>query len=143
MTEIHTGPGSRELLMVAETVAREKAIEKDQVLEAMEQAIQKAGRSKYGYEHDIRAKIDRKTGEITLARYREVAEAIENPFTQLTLAEAQAIDPNLKVGDFLTEVLPPIDFGRVAAQTAKQVIFQKVRDAERLRQYQEYKDRVG
>ena len=143
MTEIHTGPGNRELLLVAETVAREKAIEKDQVLEAMEQAIQKAGRSKYGYEHDIRAKIDRKTGEITLIRCREVVEELENPSTQLTLAEAQAIDPNLKVGDLLTEALPPIDFGRVAAQTAKQVIFQKVRDAERLRQYQEYKDRIG
>src|ERR1051325_8324035 len=99
--EIHTGPGSRELLLVAETVAREKAIEKEQVLEAMEQAIQKAGRSKYGYEHDIRAKIDRKTGEITLMRFREVVETIENPFTQLTLAEAQVLDPNAKIGDFL------------------------------------------
>ncbi len=143
MTEIHTGPGDRELLLVAETVAREKSIEKDQVLEAMEQAIQKAGRSKYGYEHDIRATIDRKTGEISLVLCREVVDEIENPTTQMTLAEAQTIDPNLKVGDFLTEALPPIDFGRVAAQTAKQVIFQKVRDAERLRQYQEYKDRVG
>lgn len=143
MTEIHTGPGNRELLLVAETVAREKSIEKDQVLEAMEQAIQKAGRSKYGYEHDIRAKIDRKTGEITLMRCREVVEEIENPTAQLTLVEAQALDPNLKVGDLITELLPPIDFGRVAAQTAKQVIFQKVRDAERFRQYQEYKDRIG
>lgn len=143
MTEIHTGPGSRELLLVAETVAREKSIEKDQVLEAMEEAIQKAGRSKYGYEHDIRAKIDRKTGEITLMRCREVVEEVENPITQLTLAEAQAIDPNLKIGDLWTEPLPSIDFGRVAAQTAKQVIFQKVRDAERHRQYQEYKNRVG
>ncbi|MBY0272758.1 MAG: transcription termination factor NusA [Alphaproteobacteria bacterium] len=143
MTDIHTGPGNRELLLVAETVAREKSIEKDQVLEAMEQAIQKAGRSKYGYEHDIRAKIDRKTGEITLVRCQEVVEELENPATQLTLEEAQAIDPNLKVGDVITEPLPPIDFGRVAAQTAKQVIFQKVRDAERHRQYEEYKDRVG
>lgn len=143
MTDTHTGPGNRELLLVAETVAREKSIEKDQVLEAMEQAIQKAGRSKYGYEHDIRAKIDRKTGEITLVRCQEVVEELENPATQLTLEEAQAIDPNLKVGDLITEPLPPIDFGRVAAQTAKQVIFQKVRDAERQRQYEEYKDRVG
>src|SRR3989338_4448971 len=142
MTEIYTGPGNKELLLVAETVAREKAIEKDQVIEAMEQAIQKAGRSKYGYEHDIRAKIDRKTGEITLVRCREVVEELENPVTQLTLKEAKAIDPNLNIGDILTETLPPIDFGRVAAQTAKQVIFQKVRDAERLRQYQEYKDRI-
>ena len=143
MTDTHTGPGNRELLLVAETVAREKSIEKDQVLEAMEQAIQKAGRSKYGYEHDIRAKIDRKTGEITLVRCQEVVEELESPATQLTLKEAQAIDPNLKVGDVITEPLPPIDFGRVAAQTAKQVIFQKVRDAERQRQYEEYKGRVG
>src|SRR3990167_10104532 len=104
MTEIHTSPGSRDILLVAETVAREKSIEKDQVLEAMEQAIQKAGRSKYGYEHDIRAKIDRKTGEITLMRCREVVEEIENienPFTQMTLEEAHAVDPALKVGDVL------------------------------------------
>lgn len=141
--EIHTGPGSRELLLVAETVAREKSIEKDQVLEAMEQAIQKAGRSKYGYEHDIRAKIDRKTGEITLMRCREIVEDVENPVTQITLADAQAIDPSLNMGDVFAELLPPIDFGRVAAQTAKQVIFQKVRDAERHRQYEEYKNRVG
>ncbi len=143
MTETHTGPGNKDLLVVAETVAREKAIDKDQVLEAMEQAIQKAGRSKYGYEHDIRAKIDRKTGEITLVRCREVVEELENPSTQLTLEEAKAIDPNLEVGDLITDLLPPIDFGRVAAQTAKQVIFQKVRDAERQRQYNEYKDRIG
>jgi N utilization substance protein A len=143
MTEIYTGPGSRELLFVAETVAREKSIEKDEVLEAMEEAIQKAGRSTYGYEHDIRAKIDRKTGEISLMRYREVVEEIENPVTQLTLEEAHALNPALQIGDFYTESLPPIDFGRVAAQTAKQVIFQKVRDAERHRQYMEYKDRVG
>ena len=143
MTEIFTGLGNREILLVAETVAREKSIEKDQVLEAMEQAIQKAGRSKYGYEHDIRATIDRKTGEITLMRCQEVVEEVENPTTQITLEEAQTIDPQLKIGDLVTEPLPPIDFGRVAAQTAKQVIFQKVRDAERQRQYLEYKDRVG
>jgi N utilization substance protein A len=143
MTDIYTNLVNRELLVVAETVAREKSIEKDQVLEAMEQAIQKAGRSKYGYEHDIRAAIDRKTGEVTLTRYREIVDEIENPFTQLTLKEGQAINPSIKVGESIIELLPPIDFGRVAAQTAKQVIFQKVRDAERLRQYQEYKDRVG
>lgn len=143
MTETHIGPGSRELLLVAETVAREKSIEKDEVLEAMEEAIQKAGRSKYGYEHDIRAKIDRKTGEIILTRCREVVEEVENSTTQLTLADAQAIDSSLNIGDVLTEPLPPIDFGRVAAQTAKQVIFQKVRDAERHRQYEEYKNRIG
>jgi N utilization substance protein A len=132
-----------ELLQVADVVAREKGIDRDEVLEAMEQAIQKAGRSKYGLEHDIRATIDRKTGEIALMRYREVADPVENETTQISPAEALEIDPNLKVGDFVTDPLPPIDFGRIAAQTAKQVIVQRVREAERQRQYREYKDRVG
>ncbi|MEB3701737.1 Transcription termination/antitermination protein NusA [Candidatus Bealeia paramacronuclearis] len=134
---------SREILHVADVVAREKSIDRDEVLDAMEQAIQKAGRSKYGHEHDIRATINRKTGDITLMRCREVVEEIENDLTQLTLSQAQAINPALKIGDILTEPLPPIDFGRVAAQTAKQVIYQKVRDAERGRQYREYKNRIG
>jgi N utilization substance protein A len=132
-----------EMLAVADAVAREKGIDREQVLEAMELAIQKAGRSKYGHEHDIRAAIDRKTGDIALARYREVVEEVENEATQMTPAEAQKKDPNLNIGDFLVESLPPIDFGRIAAQTAKQVIVQKVREAERERQYDEYKDRVG
>ena len=109
----------------------------------MEQAIQKAGRSKYGHEHDIRAKIDRKNGEIRLMRFRQVVEPVENEATQLTLAEAQRIDPETKLGDFIIDPLPPIDFGRIAAQTAKQVIVQKVREAERKRQFDEYKDRIG
>src|SRR5712664_2856551 len=132
-----------ELLQVADAVAREKSIERDEVLEAMEQAIQKAGRAKYGHEHDIRATIDRKTGEIRLARYRQVADPIENEFTQITPKYAADRDPELKVGDFLIDDLPPIDFGRIAAQTAKQVIVQKVREAERKRQHEEYKDRKG
>lgn len=132
-----------ELLQVADAVARDKGIDRDEVLEAMEQAIQKAGRSKYGHEHDIRAHIDRKTGEIQLARYLEVVETIENEATQLTLAQALRKKPGAVVGDFLVDPLPPIDFGRIAAQTAKQVIVQKVRDAERQRQFNEYKDRVG
>src|SRR3990170_8886147 len=98
-----------ELPQVADAVAREKSIERDEVLEAMEQAIQKAGRSKYGHEHDIRAEIDRKTGEIHLKRYREVAEAIENESTQMSLAEARLRDPRVKAGDFLIDDLPPID----------------------------------
>jgi len=131
-----------ELLNVADTVAREKGIEREEVLEAMEQAIQKAGRSKYGQENDIRAEIDRKSGEIKLARYMEVAEEIENESTQLTLAEAQRRQSDLKLGDFLIDPLPPIDFGRIAAQTAKQVIVQRVREAEREQQFEEYKNRV-
>src|SRR2546426_8318852 len=132
-----------ELLQVADTVARDKGIDRDEVLEAMEQAIQKAGRSKYGQEYDIRAEIDRRNGEIRLLRFREVAEAIENEATQIGLVEAQRLNPEAEIGDFITDPLPPIDFGRIAAQTAKQVIVQKVRDAERKRQYSEFKDRVG
>lgn len=135
-----------ELLQVADTVARDKSIERDEVLEAMEQAIQKAGRSKYGHEHDIRASIDRTTGEISLARYQEVVEndaEIENEAAQIPLDAAKAIKEDAVVGDFLVDSLPPIDFGRIAAQTAKQVIVQRVREAERTRQYAEYKDRKG
>src|SRR6478609_2671936 len=132
-----------ELLQVADTVARDKGIDRDEVLEAMEQAIQKAGRSKYGQEYDIRAEIDRHTGEIRLLRFREVADTIENEATQIPLADAQRLNPEAEIGDFITDPLPPIDFGRIAAQTAKQVIVQKVRDAERKRQYNEFKDRVG
>ncbi|MBI3446596.1 MAG: transcription termination/antitermination protein NusA [Magnetospirillum sp.] len=132
-----------ELLQVADAVARDKGIDRDEVLEAMEQAIQKAGRSKYGHEHDIRAHIDRKTGEIQLARYIEVVEEVENEATQQTLKQVLKKKPDAVVGDFLVDPLPPIDFGRIAAQTAKQVIVQKVRDAERQRQFNEYKDRVG
>jgi N utilization substance protein A len=132
-----------ELLQVADAVAREKGIDREEVLEAMEQAIQKAGRSKYGLEHDIRASIDRKSGEIKLVRCRTVADPVENETTQITLAEAERLDPNLKLGDIITDPLPPIDFGRIAAQTAKQVIVQRVREAERQRQFREYKDRVG
>jgi N utilization substance protein A len=131
-----------ELLNVADAVAREKGIERDEVLEAMEQAIQKAGRSKYGQENDIRAKIDRSSGEIRLARYVEVAAEVENDATQTTLEEAQRREPSIQVGQFLVDPLPPIDFGRIAAQTAKQVIVQRVREAEREKQYEEFKDRV-
>ncbi len=132
-----------ELLQVADTVARDKGIDRDEVLQAMEQAIQKAGRSKYGLEYDIRAEIDRKNGEIKLMRFREVADPIENEATQIKLEDAKQLNPEAEIGDFLTDPLPPIDFGRIAAQTAKQVIVQRVRDAERQRQYNEFKDRVG
>ena len=134
-----------EILMVADAVAREKNIDKEDVFEAMEQAIQKAGRSKYGFEHDIRVDINRKTGAITLARYRAVVEEIdpEHEATELTLEEAHRINPNVKIGEYIIDPLPPIDFGRIAAQTAKQVITQKVREAERNKQYEEYKEKIG
>src|ERR1700755_1740713 len=132
-----------ELLQVADTVARDKGIDRDEVLEAMEQAIQKAGRSKDGQDYDIRAEIDRNSGEIRLWRFREVAEVIETEATQIPLADAQRLNPEAEIGDFITDPLPPIDFGRIAAQTAKQVIVQKGRDAVRQRQFLEFKDRVG
>ena len=134
-----------ELIQVADTVAREKNIDKEVVLSAMEEAIQKAGRSKYGHDFDIRAIINRKSGEIELKRYTEVCEAeeIENEAAQVTLNQARAIKADAEIGDFLIDDLPPLDFGRIAAQTAKQVILQKVREAERVKQYEEYKDRQG
>lgn len=144
MEHVATSPRP-ELLQIADIVAKDKGIDKEEVFNAMEQAIQKAGRSKYGAEYDVRAFIDRKTGEIRLSRYIEVVadDAVENEFTQMPISLAQKKKPEVKIGDFITDALPPIDFGRIAAQTAKQVIVQKVRDAERERQYEEYKDKAG
>lgn len=132
-----------ELLLVADAVSREKNIDREEVLEAMEQAIQKAGRAKYGHEKDIRATIDRRSGEVRLSRWTEVVEAVENEDTQIPLAIAVKFQPEIKIGEHLVDPLPPIDFGRIAAQTAKQVIVQRVREYERKKQYNEFKDRVG
>jgi N utilization substance protein A len=143
MAETKTAYNRIEMLQAADVVAREKSIDREQVLEAMEMALQKAAKAKYGPEHDIRATIDRTTGETQLFRYRLVADLVENDFTQISLEAAQDIHPDAKVGDFLTDALPAIDLGRINAQTAKQVIVQRVRDAERERQFNEYKDRVG
>jgi N utilization substance protein A len=132
-----------ELLLVADAVAREKSIDREEVLEAMEQAIQKAGRAKYGHEKDIRATIDRKTGDVRLSRWTEAVEVVENEETQIPVHIARKFKPDIQLGQHLVDPLPPIDFGRIAAQTAKQVIVQRVREYERRRQYEEYKDRVG
>lgn len=131
------------LIQVADVVAREKNIERDEVLGAMEDAIQKVGKTKYGHENDIRAHIDPKSGDITLARYREVVEEIENPHTQVSLSDAQPLKPGAVVGDFVVDILPPVEFGRVAAQSARQIISQRVREVERMHQYLAYKDRIG
>lgn len=132
-----------ELLLVADAVSREKNIDREEVLEAMEQAIQKAGRAKYGHEKDIRATIDRKTGEVRLSRWTEVVETVENEDTQIAHHIAVKFRPEIKLAEHIVDPLPPIDFGRIAAQTAKQVIVQRVREYERKRQYDEFKDRVG
>ena len=133
-----------ELLQVADTVARDKGIERDEVLEAMEQAIQKAGRSKYGHEHDIRAEIDPQDRRNSAdALHRGGRDGRERGDADDASTEAQTHNPEAQVGDFIIDPLPPIDFGRIAAQTAKQVIVQRVRDAERQRQFNEFKDRIG
>jgi len=132
-----------ELLQIADAVAREKSIQREVVLAAMADAIQKAARSRYGQETNIRAQINSKTGDIKLQRLLEVVENVEIPDSQITLADAKALKADAEIGDFLTEPLPPMDYGRIAAQSAKQVIVQKVREAERDQQYEEYKDRLG
>jgi transcription termination/antitermination protein NusA len=132
-----------ELLQIAEAVAREKTIDKKIVIEAMEEAIQKAAKARYGAENDIRCDIDAKTGEAKLTRVLLVVDLVENDSTQVNLADALKRNPGAKVGDQLAETLPPLEFGRVAAQNAKQVIVQKVREAERDRQFGEFKDRIG
>jgi N utilization substance protein A len=132
-----------ELLQIADAVAREKTIDKKIVMEAMEDAIQKAAKSRYGAENDIRCEIDPKTGEAKLTRVLAVVDEVENDATQITVEDAKKRNPDAKAGDMIAETLPPLEFGRVAAQNAKQVIVQKVREAERDRQFAEYKDRVG
>ena len=149
-----------ELLQIAEAVAREKSIDKEIVIEAIEEAIQKGARSRYGAEHDIRVHIDPKTGETTIKRVitvvaddavfggginEETGEELpfEEPAGILRLKDALRRDKNAKVGDTTEELLPPFEFGRVQTQMARQVVMGKVRDAERERQFEEYKDRVG
>ncbi|MBI1363496.1 MAG: transcription termination/antitermination protein NusA [Proteobacteria bacterium] len=164
-----------EMLQVADAVAREKSIDKELVLEAMEQAIQMGARRKYGMGLNINAHIDRVDGGITIKQLWEVVDRVMEPIseeevrlahregrepamrpafdgkgnalkrndTQILLAEAKKINPELELGEFITEDVPPFDFGRIAAQAAKQVIFQKVRDAERVKEFEEYKNRKG
>ncbi len=133
----------QDILQVADSVAREKNINRDVIIEALEIALQKAARLKYGYEKDIRATIDKLTGEITIYHCFKVVEEVNDSLTEISLEEAQKKNADLTLGDLQYNPLPPIDFGRVAAQTARQVINQKVREAEREKQYSEYINRVG
>ena len=132
-----------ELIAIANSVASEKMIDKGIVIEAMEDAIQRAAKARYGAENDIRAKLDATTGDLRLWRVVEVVEAVDNYFTQIDVKGAEKLQAGAAIGDYIVDPLPPIEFGRIAAQAAKQVIFQKVRDAERERQYEEFKDRQG
>ncbi|BAT59841.1 hypothetical protein GJW-30_1_02376 [Variibacter gotjawalensis] len=131
-----------ELLQIADAVAREKSIDKQIVIEAMEDAIAKAARSRYGAETDVHANIDTKSGELRLSRHMLVVEAVENSSNQISVEDARRRNPAAQVGDTIADALPPLEYGRIAAQSAKQVIVQKVREAERDRQYDEYKDRI-
>ena len=157
----------QELLLIADAVAREKSIEREIVIEAIEEAMQKGAKAKYGAEHDIRAHIDPKTGELTLKRVLTVVEdepdavvepdgeivgeqqfdeegnPIEKPVGRIGISAAKRLYKDAEVGKVYEEILPPFDFGRVQTQMARQVVMQKVRDAERERQFEEYKDRVG
>ncbi len=132
-----------ELLQIADAVAREKAIDRGIVIAAMEDAIQKAARSRYGSETEVRAEINPKTGEMRLSRLLLVVDQVENDAIHISIEDARRRNPAAQVGDYIAEPLPPLEYGRIAAQSAKQVIVQKVREAERDRQYQEFKDRIG
>ncbi len=132
-----------ELLAIADSVAREKLIDKAIVVEALEEAIQRAAKTRYGAENDIRAKLDPNSGDLRLWRVVEVVEAVDDYFKQVSVKDAQKLQPGAVVGDYIVDPLPPIEFGRIQAQASKQIIFQKVRDAERERQFEEFKDRVG
>ena len=140
-----TSANQLELLQTAEAVAREKMIDPDLVIEAMEDSLARAAKSRYGSEMDIRVKIDRKTGNATFTRVRTVVEddAVENYQAQVTVAQARPYLDDPKVGDEIVDEVPPVELGRIAAQSAKQVILQRVREAERDRQYEEFKDRAG
>src|ERR1700761_4093538 len=132
-----------ELLQIADAVAREKSIDRGIVIAAMEDAIAKAARSRYGSETEVRAEIDPKKGELRLSRHMQVVDTVENPANQIGLDDARRHNPAAQIGDVIADTLPPLEYGRIAAPSAKQVIVQKVREAERDRQYQEYKDRIG
>lgn len=135
--------GNIEILQIVDSVSRERGVPKQSLIEAMEQAIQIAARKKYGMEQNISAQIDPNTGKVSLYRIRQVVEQVENSFTEVALEDAMPEKADAKIGDEIQELLPPIDLGRVAAQTAKQVIVQKVGEVERVRQYEDYKDRKG
>ncbi|VEJ44815.1 transcription termination factor NusA [Bartonella vinsonii] len=138
-----TSANRLEILQIADAVAREKSIDREIVISAMADAIQKAARSRYGQETNIRAEINSKTGEIKLQRLLKIVDVIEDYTTEITLTDALKRQEDAKIGDFFADLLPPMDFGRIAAQSAKQVIVQKVRDAERDQQYEEFKNKIG
>lgn len=138
--------GRSDILQVADSLAREKGIDHEDVVKAIESAICYASQQKYGVDLDIRVSIDRKHGHVTMERYREVVaedQPVENPAAQLTLSDARKVKRDAEIGEFLTDTLPPVEFGRNGVLSAKQVIMQRIREAERERHYEEYKDKIG
>ena len=143
---LNRGLDKQELLRIVDSVANEKSIDKELILTSMEVAIQRAAHSKFGFENAIEATINRENGSIKIHKVLEIVEKVEDPVKEITLKDALNVDKknkNLKVGDKIYEELPQIDFGRIAAQSAKQVISQKVREAEKNRQYEDFKDKQG
>ena len=140
-----TSANQLELLQTAEAVAREKMIDAELVVQAMEDSLARAAKSRYGADMDIRVNIDRKTGRATFVRVRTVVadEDVENHHAQITVKQAKDYLADPEIGNEIIDEVPPVDLGRIAAQSAKQVILQKVREAERDRQYEEFKDRKG
>lgn len=140
-----TSANQLELLQTAEAVAREKMIDAELVVQAMEDSLARAAKSRYGADMDIRVNIDRKTGRATFVRVRTVVadEDVENHHAQITIKQAKGYLADPQIGNEIIDEVPPVDLGRIAAQSAKQVILQKVREAERDRQYEEFKDRKG
>src|SRR5436305_10403255 len=132
-----------ELLQIADAVAREKSIDRRIVITAMEDAIAKAARSRYGSETEVHAEIDAKTGELRLARHMLVVETVENPSNQISLEDARKRHLAAQIGDTIADTLPPLEYGRIAAQSAQQASLQKVREAEPDRQYAADKERIG
>ena len=132
-----------ELIQTAEIIAEEKGIEKELVFQAIEKAISKAGKVKYGNDYDIRGSIDRKTGKISLARYLEVKKEVEDNLIEINLKDAKKKQKDIKIGEFVIEKLPDIDIGRISAQVAKQVLIQDIKEAESVKNYELYKDKVG
>ena len=137
------GANMLELLQIAESVAQEKMIDRKLVIEAIEESLGRAARLKYGVERDIRVSVDPDSGQQTVRRVRQVVEEVENNFVELSLDEARAVKPDAEIGEEIIDELEAFDMGRIVAQSAKQVLLQKVREAERERQYEEFKDRVG
>ena len=143
---LNRGLDKLELLRIVEAVANEKSIDKELVIGSMESAIQKAALTKFGNDNDIEVLIDRESGEIKIQKVLEIVENVEDSARQITLQEAKKINPryeNLKIGEKIYEELPQIDFGRIAAQSAKQVISSRVREAEKNRQFEDFIDKQG